>query len=140
MTILENILRSPNARRLIVINPSVDREIRRLAKRFWLWSALYRRAVVGVYFDGASNILHLKMTDNGHKFFAVHIDPRTLEFTSGPTRPDDIWLSLHYRWMRVDRIQWDGELLSIQYTGEWTSYINVKRVNNKGVWHLWIPF
>ncbi len=124
----------------IWINPEVDREMRRQVKQLRLRRALHGRAVSGVFFDAETTLLRLKVTRNGRDFDAVRIDPRTLDFSTFPAQPDEIWLSLHYRWLRVDRIQWQPDLLSIQCTGDWTTFINVKRSNRKGLWHLWLPF
>lgn len=122
------------------INPEVDQALQRRIKSFWLWRALHRRAVGGVYFDGETTTLRLKVTSNGRDFVSVRIDPRTLDFITSPVQPGEIWLSLHYRWLRVDRILWKPDLLSIQCTGDWTTFLNVKRSNRKGLWHLWLPF
>ncbi len=127
-------------KRLIWINPEVDREMKRQVKQLRLWRALHGRAVSGVFFDVEATLLRLKITSNGRDFDAVRIDPRTLDFSTSPSQPDEIWLSLHYRWLRVDRIQWQPDLLSIQCTGNWTTFLNVKRSNRRGLWHLWLPF
>ncbi len=123
----------------VSINPEVDREIQRFIKQARLWFALRGRAVAGVFFDGDADLLNLKLTQNGHDFYAARINPRTLDFTIGPVQTGEIWLSLHYRWLRVDRIQWEADLLSVQCTGDWTTFINVKR-SKTHQWHLWLPF
>lgn len=122
------------------INPEVDREIRRHVKQHRLWRALHGMAVSGIFFDPETTRLRLKVTCNGRDFVTMRIDPRTLDFSTSPAQPDEIWLSLHYRWLRVDRIHWQPDLLSIQCTGDWTTFINVKRSNRRGLWHLWLPF
>ncbi len=129
-----------NFKEWIWINPEVDREMKRQVRQLRLWRVLRGRAVCGVFFDVKAILLRLKITRNGRDFKTVRIDPRTLDFSTSPTQPDEIWLSLHYRWLRVDRIQWKLELLSIQCTGDWTTFLNVKRSNRRGLWHLWLPF
>ncbi len=114
--------------------------MKRQIKQLRLWRALHGRAISGVFLDVETTLLRLKVTRNGRDFDAVRIDPQTLDFSTSPAQPDEIWLRLHYRWLRVDRIQWQPDLLSIQCTGDWTTFINVKRSNRKGLWHLWLPF
>ncbi len=124
----------------IWINPEVDREMKRQIKQLRLWRALRGQAISGVFLDVETTLLRLKVTRNGRDFDAVSINLRTLDFSTSPAQTDEIWLSLHYRWLRVDRIQWQPDLLSIQCTSDWTTFLIVKRSNRKGLWHLWLPF
>lgn len=139
MTILDSILpRFAQKKARVFINPDFDREVRRWIKWFSLWRVLHGRAVAGVFFDSDSTILHLKVTTNGHDFYALRVDPRTLNFIVGPVEPGEIWLKLHYRWLRVDRISWESGMLSIQCTGDWTTFLICRR-SKKGYWHLLLP-